>query len=91
MGYRKNEKKPYIPGFLYRQYPLLKEAIRQRGQMYNHQLEQLEELERQGKAVVIRPLNPISVGRMEKNVEKLLNLYHEGYQCASSFNFSILL
>ena len=55
--------------------------------MYNHQLDQLEELERQGKAVVIRPVNPIEVGRMERNVEKLQKLYDEGYQCASAFNF----
>ena len=89
-GYRKNERKPYIPWFLYRSYPLLKEAIRLRGQMYNRQLMQLEELERRGKAVVIRPINPIKVGRMEKNVEKLQKLYDEGYQCASGFNFFVL-
>lgn len=91
VGYRKSEKKPYIPGFLYNKYPLLKEAIRLRGQMYNHQLEQLEALERQGKAIVIRPVNPINVSRIEKNVTKLLNLYDEGYQCAATFNFSVLL
>lgn len=85
VGYRKSEKKPYIPGFLYRRYPRLKEAIRERGQMYNRQLAQLEELERQGKAVVIRPVNPIQVGRMEKNVKKLSDLYDEGYQCAQTF------
>ena len=89
-GYRKSENKPYIPVFFYRQYPLLREAIRARGQMYNRQLDQLEELERQGKAVVIRPVNPIEVGRMERNVEKLQKLYDEGYQCASGFNFFVL-
>ena len=89
-GYRKSENKPYIPSFFYRQYPLLREAIRARGQMYNRQLDQLEELERQGKAVVIRPVNPIEVGRMERNVEKLQKLYDEGYQCASGFNFFVL-
>ena len=88
-GYRKSEKKPYIPGFLYKNYPRLKEAIRTRGQMYNHQLDQLEELERQGKAVVIRPVTPIQVGRMEKNVDKLQHLYDEGYQCAAAFHFAV--
>ena len=88
-GYRKSEKKPYIPGFLYKNYPRLKEAIRTRGQMYNRQLCQLEELERQGKAVVIRPVNPIQVGRMEKNVDKLQHLYDEGYQCAAAFHFAV--
>ena len=88
-GYRKSEKKPYIPGFLYKNYPRLKEAIRTRGQMYNRQLCQLEELERQGKAVVIRPVTPIQVGRMEKNVDKLQHLYDEGYQCAAAFHFAV--
>ena len=87
-GYRKSEKKPHIPSFLYRNYPRLKVSIRLRGQMYNHQLEQLEELEREGKAIVIRPVNPIQVGRMEKNVSKLQALYDEGYQCAAGIEFS---
>ena len=89
LGYRKSEKKPYIPGFLYKQFPLLKEAIRQRGQMYNHQLEQLEQLEREGKAIVVRPVNPINVSRIEKDVCKLQKMYDEGYQCAASLNYSI--
>ena len=89
IGYRKSEKKPYIPGFLYHRYPLLKEAIRLRGQMYNRQLTQLEQLEREGKAIVIRPVNPIQVGRMEKNVQKLQALYDEGYQCAAEIDFGI--
>ena len=58
-----------------------------RGQMYNRQLTQLEELEREGKAIVIRPVNPIQVGRMEKNVQKLQALYDEGYQCAAEIDF----
>ncbi|MBO7418047.1 MAG: patatin family protein [Bacteroidaceae bacterium] len=87
IGYRKSEKKPYIPSFLYRKYPLLKEAIRNRGQMYNAQLDRIEQLEREGKAIVIRPVNPIQVGRMEKDVKKLQALYDEGYQCSANINF----
>lgn len=87
IGYRKSEKKPHIPSFLYRKYPLLKEAIRNRGQMYNAQLDRIEQLEREGKAIVIRPVNPIQVGRMEKDVKKLQALYDEGYQCSANINF----
>ena len=89
VGYRKDEKKPRIPRFLYKEYPRLKVAIRLRGEMYNHQLEQLEQLEREGRAIVIRPVNPIQVGRIEKNTNKLQALYDEGYQCAAAIDFVI--
>ena len=55
--------------------------------MYNRQLTKLEQMEREGKALVIRPVNPIQVGRMEKNVQKLQALYDEGYQCAAEIDF----
>ena len=55
--------------------------------MYNAQLDRIEQLEREGKAIVIRPVNPIQVGRMEKDVKKLQALYDEGYQCSANINF----
>ena len=35
--------------------------------------------------MVIRPLRPIEVGRMEKNTDKLRALYQEGYDIAQEF------
>ena len=32
--------------------------------------------------MVIRPEKPVVVDRMEKNVQKLTDLYNEGYACA---------
>lgn len=81
--YRKSEKKCHLPSFLYKKYPLLREQMMQRAKTYNKTLEQIAALQQEGRAVVIRPLKPIEVDRMERNVEKLEALYQEGYQRTS--------
>ena len=43
----------------------------------------IEKLEEQGRITVIRPVNPVNVGRMEKDVTKLTALYQEGYEVAA--------
>lgn len=86
-GYRKPTKKTTIPFFMYRKYPALREAIRNRNKMYNKQIAMVEELEEAGLLTVIRPEQPITVGRMERDTSKLLDLYNEGYQCAAKITF----
>ena len=83
-GYRKPTKQTMVPFLMYRKYPELREAIRNRNEMYNKQIEIVEELEAAGKLTVIRPERPINVGRMERDTRKLLDLYNEGYQCAAN-------
>ena len=81
-GYRKSTKKVPVPSFIYKQYPRLRVALRNRNQIYNEQLELVERLEEEGKIIVIRPERPIVVGRMETSVKKLTDLYEQGYACA---------
>ena len=81
-GYRKSIKEVFVPAFIYKEYPRLRVALRNRNKLYNEQLDLVERLEDEGKIIVIRPENPIVVGRMETNVKKLTDLYNEGYQCA---------
>ena len=81
-GYRKSTKKVFVPKFIYRQYPRLRVALRNRNKLYNEQLDLVERLEDEGKIVVIRPEEPIVVGRMETNTKKLTDLYEQGYACA---------
>ena len=81
-GYRKFVGKVYVPKFIYKEYPRLRVALRNRNKLYNAQLELVERLEDEGKIVVIRPEQPIVVGRMETNVKKLTDLYNQGYACA---------
>ena len=52
-------------------------------------MELIERLEDEGKVLVIRPVKPIEVGRMEKNTDKLRDLYQEGYEIAEQIIASI--
>ncbi len=86
-GYRKPHKPTTVPPFFYRKYPHLREAIRQRNALYNEQIDMVERLEAEGKLTVIRPIKPITVDRMERDTDKLLDLYNEGYNCAAEIEF----
>jgi len=45
----------------------------------------VDELEEQGKILVIRPERPVVVGRMEKDISKLEALYEEGFLLGERF------
>ncbi|MCL2006670.1 MAG: patatin family protein [Treponema sp.] len=64
----------------YRKYPKLVEVLLKRHEAYQSQIALCEQLEREGKAIIIRPQNPIRVGRVTTNTEKLLALYEEGLE-----------
>ncbi|MDL2255650.1 patatin family protein [Parabacteroides sp. OttesenSCG-928-K15] len=81
-GYRKADKEFKLPGFIYRKYPILREQLRWRYRRYNELLDFVDREEEAGRALVIRPEKPIEVGRTERNPQKLLALYEEGYACA---------
>lgn len=78
-GYRKPEKDFYLPGFIYRRYPAIRERLRLRYRHYNETLDFVDRLEREGKALVIRPSGPLRVGRTCDDARKLKALYEEGY------------
>lgn len=84
-GYRKESKDIKIPSFLYRKYPKMREALSNRGALYNAQLDLVERMEDEGLITVIRPEKPVAVDRIEKDPKKLTALYEEGYHCASKF------
>lgn len=81
-GYRKKDKDFKLPGFIYRQYPAIREQLRLRYRKYNEVLDYIDELEEQGKVVVIRPERPMEVGRTSDDRQKLIDLYEEGYALA---------
>ena len=84
-GWRDNDSDHKQPKFIYRNYPRLRVALSRRVEVYNHQLDLLDDLEEQGKVIVIRPQKPIVVGRMEKDIDKLENLYEEGFLLGEQF------
>lgn len=81
-GYRKKEKPPRIPPFIYSRYPNLREALRTRGKRYNAQLAWVEQLEDKGLITVIRPDHPVEVARIETNMDKMNALYQHGFEMA---------
>lgn len=86
-GYRKPDKRSFVPPLFYCRYPALREAIGMRNVRYNKQIAYVEEREARGEVVVIRPERKIEVDRMERDTSKLLALYEEGYALASKVVF----
>ncbi|MHA6482212.1 patatin-like phospholipase family protein [Paenibacillus sp. strain BS8-2] len=67
---------------IYGQYPKLVDTMLRRHDVYNNTLRLIEERERSGAAFVIRPIETLSVGRMERDPQKLGALYKQGYDDA---------
>lgn len=80
-GYRKSPSKfQFLVKSKYPEYTGLQNAMKNRYIMYNETLRYIEEEEKNGKLLVIRPEVPLEVGRMERNPQKLEKLYQLGYE-----------
>ncbi|WP_281975121.1 patatin-like phospholipase family protein [Halobacillus litoralis] len=64
----------------YKQFPLFAKAMLNRHFRYNEQLEKVKQAEKDGSAFVIRPIQPLRVSRIERNRDRLHQLYIQGYQ-----------
>ena len=80
-GYRKKSVSKAVEKMYrraYRSYPNLLRTLLRRAPYYNRTLNELENLEREGKIFVIRPqVKPVS--RLERSQEHLMAFYHHGY------------
>ena len=74
----------------YRDYPYYVERLANRHIDYNRTYRAIDRWHDEGHLFRIRPPKPVQVGSMEKDPEKLLALYEEGYQTAAS-NWPALL
>lgn len=77
-SYRKGPMPPAAVKLVYRRYPRLAQRMLRRHTEYNQTLEELKKWEAAGKALVLRPSQPILVGRTEKDPEKLQAIYDLG-------------
>jgi len=84
-GFRSKESDFKVPRFLYSDYPRLRVALSRRVKLYNEQLDMVERMEDWGEIIVIRPQKPMEVDRMCRDVEKLENLYEEGFHEGERF------
>ena len=78
MSYRKKSMSKGAIKLCYRKYPKLREKLLTRHEAYNSSVEKLTELEKEGKVFVIRPSAPIEIGRLEKDPQKLQEVYDLG-------------
>lgn len=84
-GYRKkpmSNKTKLLYQAMFRKYPELVKSLEVRSKNYNETIDFIEELERQGKATIIRPDGSLKLERFEKNVEVLSRLFDQGYRDA---------
>lgn len=80
-GYTKSkEKLSALVKMAYPKYPLLGEKLSVRHEMYNRQLSELYELEKEGRALIISPSDTHGIGRTERKPEILVPYYKEGYE-----------
>lgn len=66
----------------YHKYPKIYEVMKERHNTYNETMEYIRRLEKEGKVFVIQPKVKSDVSRLEKNEEKMQNLYDSGYEDA---------
>ncbi|MGG3470101.1 patatin family protein [Neobacillus pocheonensis] len=82
-GYLKKPSKfHFLVDRKYPEYKGLQQSLRKRYEIYNNTVAYLEEEEKKGKVLIIRPTHPLKVGRMERNPLKLEELYNQGYEDA---------
>ena len=82
-GYRKKPTR-MIPMFkvFMRKYPEIAKAMKRRHRNYNGSLKAVKKLEERGEVFLLQPSEPITIGRTEKDPEKLKRVYQLGRQDA---------
>ena len=82
INYVKKPMNKMFVNMFYRKYPGMEQALLNRHIMYNESLEKLKEYEKSGKAFVLRPAQPLTTSRTEKDPEKLKACYDIGFRDA---------
>lgn len=72
LGYRKKPMKGiWLYRMLYPRYPKLAECLQNRHEMYNRELEYVERQAELGNVLLIAPPEPLKIGRVEQNPERM--------------------
>lgn len=78
IGYRKKKELSRLTKLYYRKYPKLVNAILNRYNMYNNQLDEVLNLEQNGDIIVLRPSKKVKINRIEKDKNKIQEMYDLG-------------
>lgn len=82
VSYRKSQDKKVVKKMtqrIYSKYPEFEESLEKMNDNYNRQCDLLEKLEKQKRVFVVSPSLEVTVGRVERDMEKLGDLYYMGY------------
>lgn len=82
-GYIKKPENNILAKLYYGKYPDFISALKNRYAVYNRTIRYIEEQEKQGNIIVLRPSKSIAVGRMEKNPELIKEMYKLGKKDAN--------
>jgi len=88
-GYIKEASNPRLFEWIYRKYPNVAKAIKVRHEKYNQEMDYINSMVELGKVLPIYPKEPINLGRTEKNKEKLMQCYKDGYSRARELHHLI--
>lgn len=78
INYVKKPLPPMSAKVYYRKYPVFAERLKMRYDNYNKKIERLKKKEENGDIFVIRPSKPIEIKKIERNPEKLQEVYELG-------------
>ena len=78
MNYRKKPMNKLLIRSFYSKFPDLCNALENRHNVYNESIDKLCELEQSGKVFIIRPSEPITISRTERDPDRLKSVYELG-------------
>ena len=78
--FRKKNREDPLAEKIYRRYPAIMEKIKHMNQEANREFEEVEQLHAAGRLLRIAPSREVLVSRLERDMEKLGDLYWLGYE-----------
>lgn len=78
LNYKKKKPLQILAKIKYKEYPNLIEAINTRYQKYNDTIEKIIDLENKKEIIVVRPTKDLKIKRIERNTDKLQEMYDLG-------------
>ena len=84
LEYRKKKPKEFLANTYYRKYPKFAKTLNNRYKMYNETVEKIINMENKKEIFVIRPTRIVKVKRIEKDPNKLQEMYELGIEDAKN-------
>lgn len=84
LDYRKKKPKEFLANSYYRKYPKFAKTLNNRYKVYNDTVEKIIDMENKKEIFVIRPSRLVNVKRIEKDTNKLQEMYDLGIEDAKN-------